>query len=200
MATSFGHYLVGLSVTRALARDAAERKRGLWVAAVACLPDLDIVPGLLIGRLNAFHHGVSHSFAAAAVFSLLTSLLLIRTRLISLKLSVLLFLVYGSHLILDFLTLDTGPPHGIPLFWPISHETYQSPWVLLPNVQHTRAPLLSPHNVWLIGREAMIFLPLIGFIRALKHPKTAWRLRHAWFFGGWFILALWASVLSLHQG
>jgi inner membrane protein len=201
MATPLGHYLVGLSVTQGLARDSAERKRGLWLATIACLPDLDVIPGLFVGRLAQFHHGVSHSFAAAAIFSIATWFFFRqRDRASWSHLTSLVFLLYASHVVLDFFTLDTGAPYGVPLFWPLSHESYQSSWLLLPNVQHTRAPLVSAHNIWLAAREGMIFLPLIGFIRALKHPKTAWRLRHAWFFGGWFILALWASVLSLHQG
>jgi inner membrane protein len=197
MATSLGHYLVGLSIAQALARDSAERKRGLWVGAVACVPDLDIIPGLFVGNLGAFHHGVSHSFAAAVLFSVFISLLLKRVRLMSLHLSVLVFWLYVSHVVLDFLTLDTGVPFGVPLFWPFSQETFQSAWVLLPNVQHTRAPLVSEHNMWLIGREAAMFIPLIGFIYAMKHRQTAWHLGSAWLFASWFIVAVCTSFLSL---
>jgi LexA-binding, inner membrane-associated putative hydrolase len=68
MATPIGHYLFGLSITQTFARDEHEKRQAFWLAAVACLPDLDIVPGVMVGKLNQFHHGASHSFFAAALF------------------------------------------------------------------------------------------------------------------------------------
>ncbi len=65
VATPVGHYLLGLSITQAVAQDPAQRKRGLWLATIACLPDLDVIPGLFVGGIAEFHHGASHSFAAA---------------------------------------------------------------------------------------------------------------------------------------
>ena len=60
-ATPVGHYFLGLSIAQVFARDDAERKEGLWLATIACLPDLDVVPGLFVGMLAQFHHGASHS-------------------------------------------------------------------------------------------------------------------------------------------
>lgn len=201
MATPLGHYLVGLSITQGLARDSAERKRGLWLAVFACLPDLDFIPGFLVGRPGQFHHGVTHSFAAAAIFSIFTWLFFRwRARGISLNLSILVFLLYTSHVVLDFVTLDDSVPYGVPLFWPWSHDSYLSSWLLLPNVHHTRAPLFGPHNLVLMVREGVIFLPLIGLVRALKHSEPAWPVRRAWLYAGWFIFAVGASAFSLHEG
>ena len=201
MATPLGHYLVGLSIAQGLARDSGERKRALWLAVIACLPDLDFIPGFFVGRLGQFHHGISHSFATGAIFSIFAWLFFRWfARGISLNLCILVFLLYSSHVILDFVTLDNSVPYGVPLFWPWSHDSYQSPWLLLPNVQHTRAPLFSAHNLLLMVRELIIFFPLIGFVRALKHSQTAWPVRRAWLYGGWFIFAVWASVFSLHEG
>ena len=150
MATPLGHYLVGVSITQGLARDSGERKRGLWLAVIACLPDLDFIPGFFVGRLGQFHHGITHSFAAAAIFSILAWLVFRWcARGISLNLS-LVFLLYTSHVVLDFVTLDNSVPYGVPLFWPWSHDSYQSSWLLLPNVHHTRAPLFGPHNLLLM--------------------------------------------------
>ena len=71
MATSIGHYLFGLSVAKVLAREDDEKKLTPWLATISCLPDLDMIPGLLVGNPARFHHGASHSFAGAAIFSLL---------------------------------------------------------------------------------------------------------------------------------
>ena len=198
MATPLGHYLVGLSITQGLARDSAERKQGLWLAVIACAPDLDVIPGFFVGRLGQFHHGISHSFAAAAIFSIFAWLFFSRrARVISLSLSILLFLLYASHVVLDFVTLDTGAPYGVPLFWPWSHDSYQSSWLLLPNVQHTRAPLFGAHNLLLLVQESLVFLPLVGFVHALKDFHSPWPRARACFYGGWFVVAVWASVFSL---
>jgi membrane-bound metal-dependent hydrolase YbcI (DUF457 family) len=201
MATPLGHYLLGLSITQASARDSTEANRGLWLALIACVPDLDIIPGLWVGKLNQFHHGVTHSFAAALMFSV-CAWLWFRPRVgrVALRLAFLMFCLYSSHVILDYFTLDTGVPYGVPLFWPLSHETYQSPWLLLPNVQHTRAPVFSLHNILLMVQEAALFLPLVGLIRAVKHSRTAWPIPRVWLYGCWFILALWASVFALYEG
>jgi membrane-bound metal-dependent hydrolase YbcI (DUF457 family) len=117
MATSLGHYLFDLSIAQSVARDEHAKKQAFWLAAVACLPDLDVVPGIMVGQLNRFHHGVSHSFTAAIIFALGVGLLFkwwIGKR--SLKFGALCFLLYSSHVILDFLSLDTGGVRGVPLF------------------------------------------------------------------------------------
>jgi membrane-bound metal-dependent hydrolase YbcI (DUF457 family) len=198
MATPLGHYLLGLSITQLFARDHDERKQGLWLATIACVPDLDIIPGLLIGKLTQFHHGVSHSFAAAAIFSAAGWLQLKwRGRMPSLDLGLLLFLLYASHVVLDFFSLDTGAPYGVPLFWPWNHETYQSPWLLLPDVHHTRRPLLGTHNLFLMMREGLVFLPLIGLVQSLKNSPRSRPAAAVWFYGCWFLIAVWASTLTL---
>jgi len=198
MATPVGHYLLGLSITQVFSHEQAEKRRGVWLATIACLPDLDVIPGLFAGNLTQFHHGASHSFAAAAAFSV-GGLLFLKWwgwRL-SLGLFFLLFFLYASHAILDFFTLDTGEPYGVPLFWPWILETYQSPWLLLPNVQHTRSPLLSSHNLFLTLREGLVFLPLIGLVNALNTSSWSWARPAAWFYAAWLLIALWVSVFSL---
>jgi len=195
MATPVGHYLLGLSITQVFSHEQAEKRRGVWMASIACLPDLDVIPGLFVGEIAQFHHGATHSFTAAAIFSVI-GLLIVKWRRwnVSAGLFFLLFFLYASHAILDFFTLDTGEPYGVPLFWPWILETYQSPWLLLPNVQHTRAPLLSSHNLFLTLREGLVFLPLIGLIQALKVSRRPWPSAAAGIYGGWFLIALWVSV------
>jgi inner membrane protein len=200
MATPIGHYLLGLSVTQLVARNRDERKQGLWLATVACVPDLDVIPGLLVGKLNQFHHGASHSFFAAALFPLLG--IWVGRHFwewqLSGRLILLLFLLYASHNVLDTLCIDTGPPFGVPLFWPWSQETYQSPWLLLPDVHHTNRRLFSTHNLLLMIREVLLFLPLVALVQILKSRSSVWLARAAWFYGGWFLVAVCVSVFSVN--
>jgi inner membrane protein len=199
MATPVGHYLLGLSVTQLLAKDRDERRQGIWLAMIACVPDLDVIPGLLVGRLNQFHHGASHSFFAAAVFSLLAVWVFRRWGWeLSGRMLLLFFLLYASHNVLDILCLDTGPPFGVPLFWPLSAEAYQSPWLLLPDVHHTNKALFSTHNLLLIIREVLLFLPLVVLVQIRKSGSWFRFVRVAWFFASWFLLAVCGSVAALN--
>ncbi len=198
MATPVGHYLLGLAVAQALARNEAERRRGLWLGLVACAPDLDVLPGLALGEIGRFHHGITHSLAVAAlagVTAFLAPRLLARGWPV--YLSVVVFLVYGSHLLLDYFTLDTGAPYGIPLFWPFSQETYQAWWPLLPNVQHTSGPLLSAHNLMLMLREAAVLLPTVGLVLALKVHGRLWPRGTAWLLGASSFAAACISALTV---
>ena len=198
MATPVGHYLVGLSIAQVFARDDAERRQGFGLATVALLADLDVLPGILAGDLGRFHHDVSHSLTVAAMFSIAGLLALTwRGSRRSVYLATLLFILYASHVVLDFFTLDTGAPYGVPLFWPWIPDTYESPWLILPNVQHTGAPLIGTHNLLLIMREVLLFLPLAGLVYTLRASRLPWPKTAAWLYGGWFLAAVGGSVLSL---
>jgi membrane-bound metal-dependent hydrolase YbcI (DUF457 family) len=199
MATPVGHYLLGFAVAQVFAQDESQRKRAFWLANVAWIPDLDVLPGLMVGNLGQFHHGATHSLTAAATFALLGLLVAAqKTQHWSLRLFPLLFLLYASHIFLDYLTLDTGAPYGVPLFWPFWLDSYASPLLLLPNVQHSSAPLISVHNLLLALQEALLFLPLAGLIYTVKgwwpNWSPAWVKVSGWFCGGWFLLAVAASA------
>jgi inner membrane protein len=198
MATPVGHYLFGFSLTQLVARDRRERKYGAALAAIACLPDLDVIPGLFAGNLAKYHHGASHSLLAAVLVAVLTFFALWASgrKIAYLRLFFLIFLLYLSHIVLDLFTLDPGEAQGVPLFWP-SAELYQSPWPLLPNVQHSRGPVLSAHNFLLMMREMLLFLPLMGLIKSLEPASLHWSRTPAWFYACWFLLALCASAYSV---
>lgn len=200
MATPLGHYLFGLAIAEALGQDRDEREWAPWLAAIACVPDLDFLPGLLMGDPSRFHHGASHSLTAAVLFTIVAvPLLSWRGRRPWGRLLVLVFALYASHVVLDFVTLDPGEPRGVPLWWPWLPTTYESPWLLLPNVQHTREPLLSAHNALLMVQEAVLFLPLVGLVRALKGPGRPWAEPVTWLCGAWFVAAVGISVASLNS-
>jgi membrane-bound metal-dependent hydrolase YbcI (DUF457 family) len=198
MATPVGHYLLGLSIAALAARDPAERRAVPWWALMACAPDLDVLPGAAIGDLSRFHHGASHSLAAAGAVALGTAALYASWRgHWSPRVPMLVFALYLSHGALDSVTLDDGWPFGIPLLWPWSDATYQAPWVLLPNVQHTRAPLVSLHNALLAVREAVIFAPLVGLVLAVRAGTWRWRIAVASACAAWFATAAGLSFASL---
>ncbi|HDQ41861.1 MAG TPA: metal-dependent hydrolase [Desulfonatronum sp.] len=164
-----------------------------WILLAACLflanlPDLDFLPGLLMGAPNRYHQGFSHSLFFMFCFATLAFFLLNRYRArqaAEFPARRLLFclLVAGlSHPILDFFSLDTSAPQGVPLFWPFSPEHYSSPWPLFLNVQRADLPgmaffasLLSMHNLRGALRELLFGLALLLLVYAARR-----RGRRAW--------------------
>lgn len=173
MASPVGHALAGRLAYRA--GGAAMRTRGAalaWLCVFAAVaPDLDFLPGAMLGRPALFHQGASHSLAAAVGFSLLLAVAYARGRTRLAAAWVPLLLSYLSHLLLDLFGPDHRPPYGIPLFWPFSHATYLSPVTLLPGFHHADrtgagvgewlAGVFQMRNLLALGIEIAIFAPAV---------------------------------------
>ena len=44
---------------------------------IANAPDLDFLPGLIIGKPNLYHHGISHSLGIGILFSLILAFIIV---------------------------------------------------------------------------------------------------------------------------
>jgi inner membrane protein len=158
--------------------DAAGRlpwREALWLLAVAaflaCLPDLDYLPGLLVGELNRYHQLFTHSFAFCTLAALTAAWVLRRTRLHPPA----VFAIVFSHLVLDLLTEDARPPIGIPLLWPVSSRPFQiAPlfprWEKLSVAQ----ALTSPANLRPAAVELAVGVAFVALCLA-----AAWFIRRA---------------------
>jgi hypothetical protein len=180
MPTPLGHAVVGAAVG-VFAKASSPTDRLVYTAlgtALAIAPDLDLLPGLLMGQPAQFHGGISHSLGLALVVSAVAAGLL-KLRGKSFGTAFLIgLLAYGSHLVLDMLGPDGRPPIGIPVLWPLSGGYFLSPVSLLLGVRHAPTAstptaewvqgLLSPHNVAAIALEMAIAVPLL---------IVAWKLR-----------------------
>lgn len=141
-----------LPLSPAAARPDWRGTLGLVAAAafLACLPDLDYLPGLAAGELNRYHQLFTHSLVFCASASALAAWFLRRTRLRPPAVAAIVF----SHLLLDSLTEDARPPIGIPLLWPFSDAPFQIAglfprWEKLSVAQ----ALTSPANLFPAGVE-----------------------------------------------
>ena len=150
---------------------------------IANAPDLDFVPGLLFGKPNLFHHGISHSIGMGAIFSLLlASLLNIGDTEKLNKDFFLFFSLYCSHLLLDYISYDGRPPIGIPIFWPLSNEYFIFKYPILPPVAHsglTHATIaqffngvFSIHNLYVVLMEFAVSLPLLLIVWILNLNRS----------------------------
>ena len=167
MSSPIGHSLAGYVIhTIHLRTLRPENYRNLLIFIfIANLADLDFLPGILIGKPNLYHHGISHSLGTAVIFSLCSTLLFQLNRYGSaLKAFCPYLSLYASHLILDVLSLDGRLPHGIPIFWPITSEYYTFP--VLPPIKHSRldhatigqflSDAFSLHNLYVILLECVL--------------------------------------------
>jgi hypothetical protein len=98
----------------------------MLVLAVALLgsiaPDFDFLPGIAIGEMRRFHHGISHSLAFALLFGAVVFVVAHAVdRAVAVRASILAALAYASHTVLDFISVNEGT-RGVPLLWPLSDE------------------------------------------------------------------------------
>lgn len=143
MASPVFHGLTGAGLAYALA---GERRlpllasiRKAWPlllagAVLACLPDVDYLPGLWRGYLNTTHQQATHSVAwvllAAAGIWLVGRVW--KPRMFSWRAALFLLILIGSHLAIDLVTADYFAPYGIPLWAPFSMVRVQASFALLP--------------------------------------------------------------------
>ena len=131
MALCFVHGAAGYLAYEAVRRNGPPRP-ALLAAAVtlANAPDLDFLPGLLVGHPSIFHRGLTHTIAAAVAVGAVTWIacrILRRHQRAALWAALWVAATYASHLVLDFFTTDAKPPHGAPLLWPLSDRYLISP-------------------------------------------------------------------------
>ena len=147
MATPLGHSLAGYAICQFATPKASYPSRDwqLLSISMANLPDLDFLPGFLIGRPALYHQGITHSVGFALLISLGTAIICrLHRKPFSAAFS-LCFLSYLSHLLLDMLSPDGRLPYGIPLLWPLSSVYFTGPVALLLGVHHAGS---NPASVW----------------------------------------------------
>lgn len=139
MPSPVGHSLVGYLVARQVfGTNRLLCRPALICVAVGNLPDLDFIPGALAGQPNLYHHAVSHSIGFGLLACGLLAMFFAGTMgLRRLACFALFFVLYGSHLFLDYLSASGREPFGIPAFWPLSGRYFISPIPVLPGVAHS---------------------------------------------------------------
>lgn len=165
MASPVFHSLAGAGLAYALAGDrrlpltASLRKAGPLLfsgAVLACLPDVDYLPGLWRGYLNTTHQHATHSVAwtllAAAGIWLVGRAW--KPRVFGWRAGLFLVILIGSHLAIDLVTADYFAPYGVLLWAPFSAVRMQAPFAVLPAWAKTAwADLANPANLRALSIE-----------------------------------------------
>jgi membrane-bound metal-dependent hydrolase YbcI (DUF457 family) len=144
---------------------------------LANLPDTDFLFGIgSAAKANALHHGLTHSFAAAAFVALAVSCVW-RIAGSFWRSAILYFLAYSSHLLIDLCTGTklgwNGTASDIPLFWPWAKD-FRSPLVLIVGVKHKNlSTLFSMENLQSSFYELLIFGAITAALLMLwvRHQK-----------------------------
>jgi membrane-bound metal-dependent hydrolase YbcI (DUF457 family) len=130
------------------------------------LPDLDAVPGFILGDFGKFHNNGTHSLIVALLVALIFGFALSRKRRGEFISWFLLILIsYGTHILLDFFTWGG---RGVMLFWPFSTERFQSGLALFYGVRWADG-LLSINHLWTLGTEVVFVLILLLFTYLAEH-------------------------------
>lgn len=173
MATPIGHALAGYAVS---GFDRETRGREQLYLSLACIfaaiaPDLDVLPGLLVGRPVLFHGDVAHSLGLGLVVSLIIAGVFYGRGHSFAKVFALCGISYASHLFLDMLGPDNRAPYGIPALWPLSTARFLSPVPVLMGMHHAGTTaastldfikgVLDPYNLAAVAVEAVLIAPFI---------------------------------------
>lgn len=126
----------------------------LFSVVVSSAPDLDYLPGLAIGQLNAFHQGPTHSLLAVGLLAAGLACWPRLRKWMAPEWSARRFFAFSLllgivHLALDVFTQDFRPPIGIPLFWPLPlpHVHAPGPWLFPAWEKMALSDLFSPANL-----------------------------------------------------
>lgn len=191
MPSPVGHTLAGLCGFILGRQHVAPHQRLqllLASVAIANLPDIDILPGLLLaGDPRVFHRQGMHSLIVAALIGGLVALLVRRWKLPRIRWGIWAVGLYASHILLDMLTSDSRPPFGVQAFWPFSQAYFISPVSLFGGFDYFDPELsviktiLSVHNFVTVLTEMVVIIPLAGL---------------AWYWVNWTHEKLHASYLK----
>ncbi len=165
MASPVAHSLIGLSAYVLVKHRHLDGRLLLaWLVLAANLPDLDFIPGLLLGNVDEIHHSASHSLGFAVLVALLVAVFLyLKDHGQRLQLTLLSAGLVSSHLLVDWLTRDRGAPYGIPLLWPLTSDRFQSPTTIFLDIRRNNFftwEIIS-HDLRAVAIELLLCVPLL---------------------------------------
>ena len=182
MSTPIGHTVIGLTLFKLmpLADTNSKLISFLLVAIAANAPDLDFIPGILVGDFNRYHQQYSHSLIFVGGFAVLVFLLFFKQRDKRLQLGLVAGALYASHLLIDLITYDGAQPVGLPLLWPFSSQLFHSPYTLFGGILHGQAgdnfinalrDIMQLSNLKVVAIEIIVTLPCLLVATAVTNRR-----------------------------
>jgi membrane-bound metal-dependent hydrolase YbcI (DUF457 family) len=163
MPSPVGHALAGLTVHVLTARGEGELSsllRAGIITSAALAPDLDLLGSLFDGQNHHQHEWHSVGFATlAAIGVALAGRLWGWTRPIALGFAA--GLGWTSHLLLDYLEVDTSPPIGLMALWPFSRRYFHFPRPLFLDIGRTLEWATVRHDALAMCLEVVVLAPIL---------------------------------------
>ena len=156
-------------------------QRALAFAVIGNLPDLDFLGGFLVGRPGLLHRGSSHTVLAALIFGVAAGAFAQWRWRERFGPAALAFgAAYLSHLVLDYVTIDTRPPAGAQFLWPFSSAYFIAPVTIFTEIYidgRTRVGFLRTVLAWptvvVLAREIVIATVVVWVILTFVIPVFA---------------------------
>lgn len=168
MPTPIGHCLAATTIRLLGPAPGVRRSWFLFffIVAVANLPDVDFLPGYLVGNPIAFHWGPTHSLMAVVLVGGLTGLLAGAIGGAYVTMIGLAITAYASHIFMDMMLGGSQSQVGLQVFWPFSRGQFMLPWTVFrmaPAEIQTRplAVLFSSAMMPVIVRELLVMVPVV---------------------------------------
>ena len=180
MPTPVGHTMIGVALGCGAFMPRGKLKAGfkaLWeqraaffvILLMANLPDIDYLPGVLMGEINAFHHWYTHTLGWVVAVAAATWLLWRRANRLGWAMFVLVLAALASHLVADLFSADSRPPYGIMALWPLTDQFYISPhsifWGLRKTTWHD---VFQWYNVQAALYELLVLSPAVAAVLVFK--------------------------------
>ncbi len=183
MPSPVGHSLVGIALGAAWLlprRKYSEIARAAWhvrwpmagCVVLANLPDIDYLPGIFSGDLNAYHHFYTHTpgWCALVAAGIWCALRGIRGAASAGDFAWILALLM-SHLAADWATEDFRPPIGIMALWPFDAGFHISPVTIF---LHLKKDSFGDFAQWHNVKAALVEAAWCGPLVVLA---IGWKLR-----------------------
>ena len=160
-----------------------------WKKLLFCLfagisPDLDFIPGFMLGNKEMFHHRYSHTFTGAFLIAVCLWGLFGLGRRTWKRSDLFLFsMIVLIHPVMDVVCIDTSAPYGCPLLYPFKRDFWLSPFVFFQDIHRAslRDFLLGSNNLLAFWIEFIFFLPQLIVLTFFQlHPKRNWFWIGAW--------------------
>lgn len=146
-----------------------QRALFLVILLMANLPDIDYLPGVLMGEINAFHHWYTHTLGWIAAVAVASWLLWRRTERAGWVVFALLLAALASHLAADLFSADGSAPYGIMALWPFTDRFYISPDSIFWSLRKTTwSDVFQWYNVQAALYETAVTLPVIAAVLLFK--------------------------------
>lgn len=175
MPSPIGHALGGLIVHVLSARDRAERtsvRRALLMAGAATAADLDLLFQFVDGRNH--HQAETHSIGAAALAAAVVwAAACVSGCARSAALGAWTGCAWLTHLVLDYLGLDTHPPIGIMALWPFDRGYFKASWTIFLDIGRTLEWATVRHDALAVAWEIVLLGPLLLASWRWRAPSEA---------------------------